>query len=138
MLKLDCRYFKGDRPCAYHKETCIIFNDCSYYNPVGFKILIIKLDAMGDVLRTTTILHPLKSKYKGSQITWCTKNDSAEFLHNAFIDEVIVYENDTALRLLCEKYDLVINLDSSKKSIALTTIAKGGIKKGLYLMRRDL
>ena len=88
---------------------------------------------MGDVLRTTTIIHPLKSKYKGSNIIWCTTKDSTEFLHNVFIDEVIVYEYDAALRLLYEKYDLAINLDSSKRSSALATIAQGGLKQGFIL-----
>ena len=36
------------------------------------RILIIKLEAVGDVLRTTCILHGLKEKYPKSEITWIT------------------------------------------------------------------
>ena len=51
ILKTDCRHFKGDRPCDPHKESGVKCNDCNYYQPISFKILIIKLDAVGDVLR---------------------------------------------------------------------------------------
>ncbi|PIU40254.1 MAG: glycosyl transferase, partial [Candidatus Omnitrophica bacterium CG07_land_8_20_14_0_80_50_8] len=34
------------------------------------RILIIKLGAMGDVLRTTPLLPALRKKYPGSKITW--------------------------------------------------------------------
>ena len=37
--------------------------DCSYYDPVDKKILIIKLGAIGDVIRTTPLLHKLKATY---------------------------------------------------------------------------
>ena len=53
-----------------------------------FKILIIKLDATGDVLRTTSILPPLKLKYHDAHITWCTRNNSKElFKYNPYVDE---------------------------------------------------
>ncbi|MBI4453993.1 lipopolysaccharide heptosyltransferase I, partial [Candidatus Woesearchaeota archaeon] len=40
------------------------------------KILVIKLGAIGDVIRTTTILHGLKAKYKNCKIDWITKKES--------------------------------------------------------------
>ena len=63
MLKTDCRNFYGNQPCDYHKKLGIKCDNCNFYAPIGFKILIIKLDAVGDVLRTTSILPPLKHKY---------------------------------------------------------------------------
>ncbi len=67
MLKYDCKYFNGDRPCKHNKLSGTICNECTYYEPIGLKILIIKLDAIGDVLRTTSILKPLK---KTSDLTY--------------------------------------------------------------------
>jgi len=136
MLKLNCRYFRGDRPCTYHKEIRIIFNDCSYYNPVRFKILIIKLDAMGDVLRTTSILPPLKQKYQNSHITWCTKKECLCFLNNKFIDELICYGIESSYRLVCEEFDLVINLDSSKISCSVATNTKATNKQRFLLDKK--
>lgn len=133
ILKEDCSYFSGDRPCDYHKQKGIKCDGCEYYSPIKFKILIIKLDAIGDVLRTTTILPPLKIKYEDSHISWCTRKESIELLHNEFIDEIIAFEDDGVLRLLNEKFDLIINLDSSKRSSALASLAKGAIRKGFVL-----
>ena len=61
-LKSDCIFFPGNKPCKPHKETGVTCENCNLYKPVGQKILIIKLDALGDVLRTTSILHALKEK----------------------------------------------------------------------------
>jgi len=55
MLKLDCSFFSRDRPCGYHKTDGVKCDDCQYYSLIGFEIFIIKLDAMGDVLRTTSM-----------------------------------------------------------------------------------
>ena len=55
MVAYGCRYFLGDRPCKWHKKegvSCV----CRYFTPVQENILIIKLDAVGDVLRTTCLL----------------------------------------------------------------------------------
>jgi ADP-heptose:LPS heptosyltransferase len=134
ILKTDCRFFKGDRPCGPHKETGVKCDFCTYYQPINFKILIIKLDAVGDVLRTTSILKPLKKKYPESYIEWCTRRNSLElFKHNSIVDEVIIFEDDATFRINSEKYDIVINLDTSKLSSAIAASAKGREKVGFVL-----
>ncbi len=60
LLKLDCRYYKGEKPCKFNR----LCKGCSHYEPMGKRILIIKLGATGDVLRTTPILKPLKEIYQ--------------------------------------------------------------------------
>ena len=72
VIHRDCRYFKGDRPCKPHKEEGVICQDCPHYDPVSHRILIIKLGAIGDVIRTTPLLTPLRDKYPNSEITWMT------------------------------------------------------------------
>ena len=54
-LAFDCRHFVGDRPCKPHKQTGRVCT-CDRYDPIKERVLIIKLDAMGDVLRTTKSL----------------------------------------------------------------------------------
>lgn len=78
ILKTDCRFFKSDRPCEPHKEEGIKCNDCNYYHRIRFKILIIKLETVGDVLHTTSILKPLKKKYPDCYIEWCKRYNSLE------------------------------------------------------------
>jgi len=134
MLKYNCRYFTGDRPCKFHKEYNINCDSCKYYYPIEFKILIVKLDAIGDVLRTTSILPPLKQKFPDSHITWCTKVNAKElFDGNNLVDEIITIEEDAQIRLAAEEFDIVINLDSSKISSAIAAMAKGIDKKGFVL-----
>lgn len=134
MLLKDCKNFPGDRPCIYHKTESLKCDNCSHYEPLDKKILIIKLDAIGDVLRTTSILPPLKNKYPGYPITWCTKSPSKElFRNNDYVDEVIIVDEDADYRLNIEEFDLVINLDNTKLSSAIASKAKGKEKIGFTL-----
>ena len=56
-------------------------------------ILIIKLGAIGDVIRTTSILPILKEKYKAN-ITWVTKTESIDLLKNNYnIDNLYSIKN---------------------------------------------
>ena len=137
ILKTDCRFFKGDIPCNPHKEFGIKCDDCSYYQPVKFKILIIKLDAVGDVLRTTSILKPIKKKYPESRIDWCTRKNSVElFRYNLYVDEVISLDDDGFIRISAKEYDIVINLDTSKISSAIAAHASAKNKFGFILNKK--
>ncbi len=80
-------------------------------------ILIIKLGAIGDVIRTTSILHGLKSKYKNCKIGWVTKSESFDVLNNnKLIDEIYLIDNK-----LNKKYDLVISLDDDFEACKLAS-----------------
>lgn len=137
MLKTDCKYFSGDKPCKYHKETGIKCDVCTHYQPIISKILIIKLDAVGDVLRTTSILNPLKKKYPDCYIEWCTRQNSREiFKINSLVDEVITFEDDAIVRINAEEYDIVINLDTSRISSAIAAGAIAKKKIGFVLHKK--
>ena len=137
VLKTDCRFFKGDRPCDPHKENGIKCDDCNYYQPISSKILLIKLDAVGDVLRTTSILKQLKKKYPDSYIEWCTRKNSLDlFRNNSHVDEVITIEDDVFLRINAENYDIVINLDTSKLSSSIAASASAKEKIGFILNKK--
>ncbi|MDR3668402.1 MAG: glycosyltransferase family 9 protein [Ignavibacteriaceae bacterium] len=132
ILRTDCRHFPGDHPCIYNKLEGILCDKCSYYNPVSYKILIIKLDAIGDVLRTTSILHAIKKKYPDSHITWLTKSASKEiFKNNYVVDNIIFFEDpDLSSRLFIEEFDLLLSPDTSPASAALASAARAKEKKG--------
>ena len=137
MLKTDCAYFKGDRPCSYNKNEGIMCNNCKHYLPISFKILIVKLDAIGDVLRTTSILKPLRKKYPDCYIEWCTRQNASDlFKNNLLVDDVITIEDDAFFRIKAESYDLVINLDTSKISSAIATSTNAKEKIGFVQIKR--
>jgi ADP-heptose:LPS heptosyltransferase len=134
-LKTDCRHFPGDRPCVYNKKEGIMCDNCNYYSPVVYKILIIKLEAIGDVLRTTSILHAIKQKYPNSHITWLTKYSSKEiFMNNPFVDSLLFYEEpDLNSRLSTEVFDLLLHPDASPPSAAIASAAIAKEKRGYVL-----
>jgi len=135
ILKSDCKYFPGDRPCKYHKEDKIICSVCPHYKEAGNFILIIKLDAIGDVLRTTSVLHALKEKYPDSSIVWLTKENARDiFKLNPLVDEVITVESPNLISdLSITEFNIVINLDPSPVSSSFASFAKAPVKIGYGL-----
>jgi heptosyltransferase-2 len=64
--------------------------------------------SLGDVLRTTPLLH----LYKDNSITWVTDSEAFPLLEgNKFIDKLLPYDFTTALQLEAEEFDTVINLE---------------------------
>ena len=75
-------------------------------------ILVIKLGAIGDVIRTTSILHGLKSKYKSCAIDWVTKKESFDVLkNNKLINNIYLINKNIENEIKNKNYDLLINLD---------------------------
>src|SRR3989344_4014840 len=126
-MESTCKHFKGERPCKpywdshlYKQETFECSKNCKSYESMGKRILIIKLDAVGDVIRSTPLAEGIKKKYSNSQLTWLVGEYSQPFLkNNPYIDRVIIYNPININALLCEKFDLLINLDKDKKATYL-------------------
>ncbi|MBL7994359.1 glycosyltransferase family 9 protein [bacterium] len=135
ILKYDCKHFPGDHPCSYHKQTGIKCDTCPDYSPVKYKILIIKFDALGDVLRTTAILPSLRAAFPGASITWLTRSNAKDiFINNAFVDIIWTIEDPVTLsRLLSEEFDLLIHPDASSSSAYFARCAKAKIKRGFSI-----
>ncbi|MBM4312697.1 MAG: glycosyltransferase family 9 protein [Deltaproteobacteria bacterium] len=137
ILKLDCLHFPGSRPCAFNKTEGITCPGCVHYTPKGFRILIVKLDAVGDVLRTTSLLPGLREKYPDAEIVWVTRARARDlFLNNGFVSEVWTVENDALARLGVERFDLVINPDADKLTSALAAAADCNARLGMTLDER--
>lgn len=135
ILKTDCIHFPGDKPCFANKQFGITCDKCDYYNPIDKKILIIKFDAIGDVLRTTCILSSLKREYQESHITWLTKSNASDiFIGNQYVDEVLAIENSNSLpRLLSQNFDLLLHPDASPISASYAKIIPAKEKRGFTL-----
>lgn len=127
MIKADCLYFRGDKPCQFK----IFCEGCSYYQPIPQKILIIKCRAQGDVLRTTAILPGVKRKYPESHITWLVDEESVELLaNNPLIDRLLPYWLESVMPLLVEEFDVLISLDKEAPSISVASLVKCSKKFG--------
>src|SRR5438876_4792290 len=137
VIHFNCKYFEGSRPCFPNKQYGVFCDNCEYYErdenikndfPViqachserneesHATICLIKLDASGDVLRTTSILPSLKSKYPDSSFTWITKKKSYPLLKdNELIDEIYFADEDLA-ELYDKNFSIAVNFDTAKDS----------------------
>ncbi len=135
-IAFDCRFFLGDRPCVWHKTTGVLCL-CDHYQRIDQQVLIIKLDAMGDVLRTTALLPALAEAHPRAAITWITRRESRPLLErNPYITEILNYGEDALAQLQVRAFDRVINLDAGKTSAALASAAKAKKKDGFILDAR--
>ena len=130
-LRENCSHFRSDRPCRFHKEEGVRCEGCPYYDPVETTILVVKLDSAGDVLRTTSILGPLKERDPRSRITWITLPFSVPLLEgNPHIDAIVPYSTDALLTLATERFDLCLNVDASPRSSRLAALCRADEKLG--------
>ena len=115
--RTDCRLFTGYRPCE-HGGDCA---SCDHYEGIDMDVLLVNLDALGDVLRTTALLPAIRRAYPGARITWLTRKRALPLLEgNPYIDRILVLgvESDILLRTL--HFDVVLNADKSMIAGALT------------------
>jgi heptosyltransferase-2 len=83
------------------------------------KILIIKLGAAGDVVRTTTLLH----LFKKDEVDWITSKENSILLKdNPFVTRVVI--SDELIRSNLDEYDLVINLEDNFESSEIVRSVK--------------
>lgn len=128
----SCKRFTGYKPC-YPDHNCWI-DGCKDNIPIGKKILIINLDAMGDVLMTTAQLPALKRKFPESTIYWITLKVAAPLLYyNQFIDFVLEYNFESLSILQQIEFDYVMNVDKSQRSCALLNSLNAKNKLGFGL-----
>ncbi len=139
-MQNQCIYFKGDRPCKpywdkrlYEKEF-VCSKNCKFYKETGKRILLIKIDALGDVLRSTPLAEGIKKKFPNSQLTWLVAEGGIPLLkNNPYIDRILPYTTETINGLMCEYFDTLINLDKDKKATFLANKIKAKEKKGFLL-----
>lgn len=112
----DCRHFLGHKPCVFRREC----DGCPHYAPFGKRILIIKLAALGDVLRTTPLLRGLKASYPDCHITWLTESGAMPLLQGVSgIDRLLPFNFETILPLRHEGFDQLYCFDKEPKAVAL-------------------
>lgn len=128
----SCKRFNGYKPC-FEDHNCWE-NGCKDNLPIGTKILIINLDAMGDVLMTTAQLPALKRKFPDSTIYWITLKIAAALIHhNQFIDHVYQYDFESLSILAQLEFDYAMNVDKSQRSCALLNSLNAKNKLGFGL-----
>ncbi len=130
----DCRHMVWSRPCRFHKEEGVRCRGCPHYDPVKTRMLLVKLAADGDVLRTTGILSVLAREFPGLHLTWATAPSAAPLLENhPQVDRILVTGRGVPPELLAEEFDLVICPDADPFSAALASVGRTGRRRGYTL-----
>jgi ADP-heptose:LPS heptosyltransferase len=90
-------------------------------------VIILKLNATGDVVRTTTLLHRLQG-----EVTWITARTNQELLDGSS-GKVRCLSWEERQRSLDRSYDLVINLEDEAETAAFAGEIQHGRRFGAYL-----
>ncbi len=98
------------------------------------EIIVIKLGATGDVLRTSSILPALKEKYEDCTIYWVTKLESFDILkNNDFIDKIYLIDENLKEKLKDMNFDLIVNFDDDPEACRLASLLSSKKIVGAYL-----
>ena len=127
----DCLHFLGHIPCKPHKEQGFHCENCPAYTPIEKKILIIKLGAMGDVIRTTPLITRYKKLFPHAKFTWITL--FPDILPKGEIHEVYKLGIEAQLYVTNTDWDIAINLDKEKEASALLKMVTAKEKYGFIL-----
>lgn len=130
VVKTDCRFFRGNVPCLPHKERGVHCETCQDYDPIEKRILVIKLGAIGDVLRTTPLLKKLKQEFPHAEISWLTLHPEVV---PSEVDRIYSFSLQDILPLWVTPFDIIYNLDKDPEACSLLNLLKAEVKKGFCL-----
>ncbi len=130
-----CKNFSGYKPCLSYKNC--LENGCQNENAetkIGEKILLISLDALGNVLDNTALLPALKRKFPVSTVYWLTMPNAEKILSNIKqIDKIYTWTDEDRMILRNIQFDYVLNADKSVYACAFTNEVNSKNKLGFVL-----
>lgn len=110
---------------------------CPHYDTSGIRILIIKLAAFGDVLRTTVILPGIKAEFPDGTVAWLTAHGAMDLLKgNPMIDVLWALDAEAARRLTVREFDVVFSPGADPPAATLATAVMAREKLGMFLHPR--
>lgn len=127
----DCRYFRGDIPCRPHKLEGYHCETCPVYSKAESRILIIKLGAIGDVIRTTPLLTKIKDVEPGAEIWWLTYSPE---IVPSMVDRVLGFSLENIVTLKAVEFSKIINLDKDYHACALAKEINAKQKLGFTMI----
>ncbi len=90
-----------------------------------------KVVSLGDVLRCSVALEPLKQKFPTAKITWVVSKEALPLIaNNQYVDKILVWDEFIPYVLMREKYDMVINLEKISGICALADMIDAWEKVG--------
>ena len=130
VVKTDCRHYRAFVPCNPHKEYGVHCAECDRYDPLRERFLIIKLGALGDVIRTTPLLRKIKTLHPQAEIWWLTH--TPEFLPDE-VDRKLKFGLSSLLQIEETEFDYLFSLDKDYEAAAVANRVKSRVKRGFQL-----
>lgn len=120
MVQTQCRWFNGYKPCTKNSRCS---EHCASKSIVQEQVLVVHLEALGAVLRATSLLPAIVRKHPGAYIVWVTKAPADQLLqNNSLIDRVLTLSPEDLLTLENFEFGAAYCIDKS-------LVASGLIKK---------
>lgn len=135
-VKYDCQFFKGSIPCKPNKEENVSCDNCLHYKQWAKYILIIKLGAMGDVIRTTPLVVKYKKLYREVHFTWLT--EFPDVLPPSEIQDIFRPTAFNLEKIKSRRFDIAINLDKEEEACKLLSIVSAKEKFGFIWQHNHL
>jgi heptosyltransferase-2 len=126
MAEIGCRHFNGYKPCGKSSNGCDR-SQCTSYSSVQERILVVHLEALGAVLRSTSLIPAIKRKYPRSHITWVTKAPAQNFLNDLPVDRVVTSDFH---RLAALRFDLAFVIDKSLEASGILAMTRASEVRG--------
>lgn len=108
---------------------------CSHSSEYRERILFIKLDAIGDVFRSASLLPAIIARHSAPYVAWLTGRESLELIRiMRDVDEAIEMSPAGMARVLASSWDQVYSLSNDLTSASLATLAAGNtVPVGFYM-----
>jgi ADP-heptose:LPS heptosyltransferase len=130
MINFFCRHYKTSKPCFFNKnygDECV---SCRNYSEYHDRILFIKLDATGDVLRSASLLPSIIGQHNAAYIAWLTRKESVPLVGMMkLVDEVVELSEIGIARVMAGGWDYVYSLSNDLPSASIATVAKAKHRK---------
>ncbi len=109
---------------------------CPHYAPWAGQILVVKLAAAGDVVRTTAILPGLRKHFADHCITWLTDPGAIPLLkNNPMIDRLYAFTVDGLAAVQAAQYTLLLNFEKETRALGFCRTVSAYKRKGFIASR---
>ena len=138
MRATECALFTGYRPCSRGRKCPEggELESCPDFRPVRHTTLLVNLDNLGNVIQMTSLLPATRRAFPDTFLTWVTDPGAGAVLeNNPLVDRVMPYGNETVSILGAMEFDLLLNVDKTRRSAALASTVKAKDRRGFALTR---
>jgi heptosyltransferase-2 len=114
MPMTQCRSFNGYKPCGKN-DVCDA--KCPSFSVATTRVLLIHLEALGAVMRSTALLPAIRRKFQNAHITWVTQKPADVLLkNNSMVDRVLTTTPEDLLQLSALEFDVALVIDKGLKA----------------------